>query len=66
MSESKRKIRRFNFDGGYIWEDIEGLSPRKTVYSPEEVCEKLNELYEELEELKQECLNQNISFYLFF
>lgn len=43
MSE-KRKIQRFNLDEGRIWEAIEGLSPFKTTYTLEEVCEKLNEL----------------------
>ena len=42
MSE-KRKIQRFNLDEGRIWEVIEGLSPFKTTYTLEEVCEKLNE-----------------------
>lgn len=42
MSE-KRKIQRFNLDEGRIWEMIEGLSPYKTTYTLEEVCEKLNE-----------------------
>ena len=42
MSE-KRKIQRFNLDEGRIWEAIEGLSPFKTTYTLEEVCEKLNE-----------------------
>ena len=42
MSE-KRKIQRFNLDEGRIWEEIEGLSPFKTTYTLEEVCEKLNE-----------------------
>lgn len=42
MSE-KRKIQRFNLDEGRIWEAIEGLSPYKTTYTLEEVCEKLNE-----------------------
>lgn len=42
MSE-KRKIQRFNLDEGRIWEAIEGLSPFKTTYALEEVCEKLNE-----------------------
>ena len=42
MSE-KRKMQRFNLDEGRIWEAIEGLSPFKTTYTLEEVCEKLNE-----------------------
>ena len=42
MSE-KRKIQRFNLDEGRIWEAVEGLSPFKTTYTLEEVCEKLNE-----------------------
>lgn len=53
MSE-KRKIQRFNLDEGRIWEAIEGLSPFKTTYTLEEVCEKLNELAEENEQLRKE------------
>lgn len=52
MSE-KRKIQRFNLDEGRIWEAIEGLSPFRTTYTLEEVCEKLNELYKENEQLRQ-------------
>ena len=52
MSE-KRKIQRFNLDEGRIWEAIEGLSPFKTTYTLEEVCEKLNELAGENEQLKK-------------
>ena len=47
MSE-KQKIQRFNLDEGRIWEAIEGLSPCKTTYSLEEVCEKLNEQQSDL------------------
>ena len=43
MMSEKRKIQRFNLDEGRIWEAIEGLSPFKTTYTLEEVCEKLNE-----------------------
>lgn len=43
MMSEKRKIQRFNLDEGRIWEAIEGLSPYKTTYTLEEVCEKLNE-----------------------
>lgn len=43
MMSEKRKIQRFNLDEGRIWEMIEGLSPFKTTYTLEEVCEKLNE-----------------------
>lgn len=43
MMSEKRKIQRFNLDEGRIWEVIEGLSPFKTTYTLEEVCEKLNE-----------------------
>lgn len=48
----KRKIQRFNLDEGRIWEAIEGLSPFKTTYTLEEVCEKLNELAEENGQLR--------------
>ena len=50
MSE-KRKIQRFNLDEGRIWEMIEGLSPFKTTYTLEEVCEKLNEQQDTIEQL---------------
>ena len=50
---SEKRIKRFNLDEGRIWEAIEGLSPYKTTYSLEEVCEKLNELYDENEQLRQ-------------
>ena len=53
MSE-KRKIQRFNLDEGRIWEVVEGLSPCKTTYTLEEVCEKLNEQQELIEELQEE------------
>lgn len=53
MSE-KRKIQRFNLDEGRIWEAIEGLSPFKTTYTLEEVCEKLNELAEENDNCKND------------
>lgn len=53
MSE-KRKIRRFNLDEGRIWEAIEGLSPFKTTYTLEEVCEKLNEQQDTIEQLQEE------------
>ena len=43
MMSEKRKIQRFNLDEGRIWEVIEGLSPFRTTYTLEEVCEKLNE-----------------------
>lgn len=58
MSE-KRKIQRFNLDEGRIWEAIEGLSPYKTTYTLEEVCEKLNEQQATIEELKEENSNLN-------
>ena len=38
-----KHLQRFNLDEGRIWEAIEGLSPFKTTYTLEEVCEKLNE-----------------------
>ena len=53
MSE-KRKIHRFNLDEGRIWEAIEGLSPFKTTYTLEEVCEKLNDQEEEIRKLQME------------
>lgn len=53
MSE-KRKIQRFNLDEGRIWEAIEGLSPFKTTYTLEEVCEKLNEQEDKITELEIE------------
>ena len=53
MSE-KRKIQRFNLDEGRIWEMIEGLSPFKTTYTLEEVCEKLNEQQDTISALKKE------------
>mgnify|MGYP007038183338 CR=1 FL=1 len=53
MDCDKRKIQRFNLDEGRIWEAIEGLSPFKTTYTLEEVCEKLNELSEENEKLRR-------------
>ena len=52
MSE-KRKIQRFNLDEGRIWEAIEGLSPFKTTYTLEEVCEKLNEQQITIENLRK-------------
>lgn len=52
MSE-KRKIQRFNLDEGRIWEAIEGLSPFKTTYTLEEVCEKLNEQQSTIDKLEQ-------------
>ena len=52
MSE-KRKIQRFNLDEGRIWEAIEGLSPYKTTYTLEEVCEKLNEQESTITSLKE-------------
>lgn len=51
---SEKRIKRFNLNEGKIWEAIEGLSPYKTTYSLDEVCEKLNELFEENDELKQQ------------
>lgn len=54
MSE-KRKIQRFNLDEGRIWEMIEGLSPYKTTYTLEEVCEKLNEQQATITRLEEEC-----------
>ena len=54
MSE-KRKIQRFNLDEGKIWEAIEGLSPFKTTYTLEEVCEKLNEQQSTIEQLQDLC-----------
>lgn len=54
MSE-KRKIQRFNLDEGRIWEAIEGLSPFKTTYTLEEVCEKLNEQQFTIEQLQDLC-----------
>ena len=51
MSE-KRKIQRFNLDEGRIWEAIEGLSPFKTTYTLEEVCEKLNEQQSTIQRMK--------------
>ena len=53
MSE-KRKIQRFNLDEGRIWEAIEGLSPFKTTYTLEEVCEKLNEQQTTIERLERD------------
>lgn len=53
MMSEKRKIQRFNLDEGRIWEAIEGLSPFKTTYTLEEVCEKLNELSGENEQLRK-------------
>ena len=50
----KRKIQRFNLDEGRIWEAIEGLSPFKTTYTLEEVCEKLNDQEEEIRKLQME------------
>lgn len=54
MSE-KRKIQRFNLDEGRIWEAIEGLSPFKTTYTLEEVCEKLNEQQDTIRRLQDLC-----------
>lgn len=54
MSE-KRKIQRFNLDEGRIWEAIEGLSPYKTTYTLEEVCEKLNEQQDTIFKLQDLC-----------
>lgn len=53
MSE-KQKIQRFNLDEGRIWEAIEGLSPFRTTYTLEEVCEKLNEQQATISALKEE------------
>ena len=53
MSE-ERKIQRFNLDEGRIWEAIEGLSPFKTTYTLEEVCEKLNEQQAKIEKLEKQ------------
>lgn len=50
----KRKIQRFNLDEGRIWEAIEGLSPFRTTYTLEEVCEKLNEQQFTIQSLKEE------------
>lgn len=58
MSE-KRKIQRYNLDEGRIWEAIEGLSPYKTTYTLEEVCEKLNEQQATIISLKDENLYKN-------
>ena len=49
----KRKMQRFHLDEGKIWEAIEGLSPYKTTYTLEEVCEKLNELSDDNRQLKK-------------
>ena len=66
MSE-KRRMQRFNLDEGRIWEAIEGLSPFRTTYALEEVCEKLNEqqsfisdLLKENEEYKKESEDMQI------
>ena len=58
MSE-KRKIQRYNLDEGRIWEAIEGLSPYKTTYTLEEVCEKLNEQQATITSFKDENLYSN-------
>lgn len=55
----KRKIQKFNLDEGRIWEAIEGLSPFKTTYTLEEVCEKLNEQDEQINIC--EIMNQRLS-----
>lgn len=55
----KRKIQKFNLDEGRIWEAIEGLSPFKTTYTLEEVCEKLNEQDEKINIC--EIMNQRLS-----
>lgn len=54
MMSEKRKIQRFNLDEGRIWEAIEGLSPYKTTYTLEEVCEKLNEQQDIIDKLKED------------
>ena len=64
MSE-KRKIQRFNLDEGRIWEAIEGLSPFKTTYTLEEVCEKLNEQQSIINKLKSDIEETEISIKLF-
>lgn len=48
------QIKRFNLNEGKIWEAIEGLSPFKTTYTLEEVCEKLNEQQATISALKEE------------
>lgn len=57
-----KHLQRFNLDEGRIWEAVEGLSPFKTTYTLEEVCEKLNEQQspieakdKEIAELDQQC-----------
>ena len=55
MMSEKRKMQRFNLDEGRIWEAIEGLSPFKTTYTLEEVCEKLNEQQATIEQLQDLC-----------
>ena len=55
MMSEERKIQRFNLDEGRIWEAIEGLSPFKTTYTLEEVCEKLNEQQAIIQSLQDLC-----------